>query len=170
MRVLAVAAVALVSVVFFIGLDPGGPFETVGPETAVRAAVAGEPRRVCLDGEQPCVWLTIVDGELLALSTSGPLREERGRLGVRWCPSSGYFGSDNSGSRFDPAGLVAAGPAPRGLDRYRIVVSDSTVRVDFAAARTGRPAHITDDVRPPAGPDCERIPVAPDVDLSLDGG
>lgn len=138
LRVIAVAAVALVAWIFFVGLDPGRPVVRVGSEAAVRAALGEGPRRVCQDAGSPCTWLSLVDGELLALSTSGPLREERGNRGVAWCPGAGVYVAGNTGSRFDADGDVIAGPAPRGLDAYRVAVVDGQVEIDFSAVRSGR--------------------------------
>jgi hypothetical protein len=161
-------AVGALAVGFWIGLAPSSGVQPVGPEAAVRAAVAERPHRVCLGEGQPCAWLTVVDGELVALDTSGPLREEFGRLGVAWCPSSGYFGSNTSGSRFDPLGRVARGPAPRGMDRFELRRSgNDEIAVDFLSRQTGLQAGRTTDLLPPAGPHCEEIPFDRDADLRL---
>ncbi|HWB71876.1 MAG TPA: hypothetical protein VG452_06640 [Egibacteraceae bacterium] len=164
------AGLLTVAAVFYVALDPGSGSQAVGPAAAVRAAVAPRPHRVCYRGSQPCAWLTVVDGELLALNTSGPLREEFGRLGVAWCPSSGYFGSNTSGSRFDQAGRVVRGPAPRGLDRFALrTTPDGGLVINFFRLTTGLQAEQTDQVRPPAGPDCPTIPFDRDADLRLAG-
>jgi hypothetical protein len=161
-------AVAGVVAVFFVGLDPGDSVEVVGPEAAVREAVAERPRRVCFEGESPCAWLTLVDGDLLALNTSGPLAEEYGRQGVGWCPTSGGFGANATGSRFDAAGNVANGPAPRGLDRFAILIDpDGVLRVDFASLTTGAHAGRV-EVLPADGPSCAEIPFDRDADLELE--
>lgn len=162
------AGILVVVAIFFRSLAPGSGVRVVGPEDAVREAVADEPARVCLDGRQPCAWLTVVDDRLLALNTSGPLREEFGRQGIRWCPTSGYFGSETSGSRFDAAGRVVSGPAIRGLDRFHVWVDDAgDVRINFfsltAGLRAGRPV----DLIPPEGPDCDELPFRRNPDLRL---
>jgi hypothetical protein len=161
------AALAALGLGFWIGLAPSSGVQVVGPEDAIRAAVADRPHRVCLGEGQPCAWLTLVDGELIALDTSGPLREEFGRLGVAWCPSSGYFGSNTSGSRFDPLGRVARGPAPRGLDRFGLRRNGDELAVDFLSRQTGLQARRTSQLLPPTGPHCEEIPFDRDADLRL---
>lgn len=157
---------AAVVAVFAIGLDPGSGSEVVGPVALVRAAVAERPRRFCYHGEQPCAWLTVVDGELLALNTNGPLPEEFGRLGVAWCASSGGFGSNVSGSRFDARGNVVRGPAPRGLDRYRLTLGPAgRLTIDFSSLTTGLQVAQVPGLIPPAGPLCDQIPFDREADL-----
>jgi hypothetical protein len=166
---LALAGVLAVAAVFARGLEPaGGQVEVVGDEAAVRAAIADRPLRVCLGGGQPCAWLTVADGQLLALNTSGPLREEYGRNGVQWCPTSRHFGANNTGSRFDQAGRVVDGPAPRSMDRFHVRVDDAgQVVVDFAALTTGVQAQRVGETTPPAGPHCDPIPFDREADLQL---
>lgn len=168
----AVALLVLAGVVavFAIGLDPGEPREVVGTEAAVRAAVAERPRRVCLRGAQPCAWLTLAsDGELVAYGTNGPVREEYGRMGVAWCASSGYFGSNTTGSRYDADGNLLRGPASRGLDRVRVErTADGRVAVDFSSLRTGLQPRLVDRFVPATGPDCAEIPFDREADLDLD--
>jgi len=164
------AGLAAVVAVFVVGLDPGPRAQVVGPEAAVLGAIAERPQRVCYQGSQPCAWLTLVDGEVLALSTDGPLIEEFGRLGVSWCPTSGYFGSTVTGSRWDPAGNVVRGPAPRGVDRLRVVTnSDGDLQVDFFSRTTGLQAGRARSVIPPTGPHCEDLPFDREADLELNG-
>lgn len=163
-------ALAGVAAMFFVGLDPGGFVEVVGPEQAVRRAVAERPRRVCARGEPPCAWLVLVDGELRALATSGPLPEEYGRQGVGWCASSGGFGAPVSGSRYDAAGNVVRGPAPRGLDRFRVSLDgQGRVLVDFSSLTTGLRAGRAELV-PPSGRPCDEPPFDREADLDLGGG
>lgn len=157
--VLFALGVAATAAMFVAGLDPSPTQdELLGPEADVRAAVADGPVRVCLDGEQPCAWVDDVGGELVALSAAGPVRDELGRAGVGWCASAGYYGSNNTGARYDRMGRLVRGPARRGLDRYRIAVRDGLVRVDFADLRAGPQAHQTTETIPAEGPDCEDIP------------
>ena len=114
-----------------------------------------------------CAWLTRVDGDLVALSTSGPLRAEFGRQGVGWCPSSGRFGSNSTGSRYDALGRLVEGDSPRGLDRFRVFVDDGTVWVDFGSRTAGRQVGRPFDPIPAEGPECEQIPFDRDADLGL---
>jgi hypothetical protein len=161
--------VGVVAAVFLLGLDPGDSVVLVGSEAEVRRAAGERPRRVCYREQAPCAWLTLVDGELLALNTSGPLGEEHGRQGVGWCPSSGHYGSNASGSRFDQMGNVVSGPAPRGLDRFGVLVDQQgRLRVDFSALTTGTQAGRAEP-RPATGPACEQIPFDRAADLELEG-
>lgn len=160
-------AVLAVAAVFMRSLAPPPGAHVVGPEREVREAVADRPYRVCRDGGLPCAWITVVDGRLLALDTSGPLREEFGRLAVAWCPSSGHFGSNVTGSRYDQAGNPVDGPAPRGLDRFTLSVRDGVVIVDFFRRTTGRQVGRQEPTIPPEGPDCDPIPHDWDADLRL---
>jgi hypothetical protein len=165
---LVVAGLLVTAAVFWRGLDPPSGRLVVGPEDAVRAAISDRPHRVCLNDLLPCAWLTVVDGRLLALNTAGPLREEYGKAGVTWCPSSGYYGSNSLGSRFDQAGTLVRGPAPRGMDRFDVRVGDDgMVVVNFLDLTTGRQARHVEEVHPPDGPDCAEIPFDREADLRL---
>lgn len=167
---LFVAALVVIGAVFFRALAPGPSTVEVGEEAAVREAVSERPLRVCReDGGLPCAWLTVIDDRLIALSTSGSIREEYGRQGVGWCPSSGYFGSNTSGSRYDAAGTLVSGPALRSLDRYALRVrEDGMVVVDFNDRSAGRRAGSSRAPRPPAGPECDAIPYDWNPDLNID--
>lgn len=165
---LAVAGLAVIGMVFFRGLAPGTSVEVLGPAEEVRAAVADRPRRVCLRGDAPCAWVTVVEGRVLALSTSGPLPQELGRLGVGWCSSSGRFGANTTGSRWDAAGNVVAGPAPRGLDRYTVAVTrEGDLAIHFASLSAGLADWVATDLVPASGPECDRVPFDRDPDLRL---
>jgi hypothetical protein len=165
---LVLAGLAVVAAMLWRGLDPPSGRLVIGDEDAVRAAVADRPHRVCLNDVLPCAWLTVVEGRLLAFNTAGPLREEYGKAGVSWCPSSGYYGSNSLGSRFDPLGRVVRGPAPRGLDRFDVRVDEAgQVVVNFLDLTTGLQQRHVEDVIPPRGPDCEEIPFDREADLRL---
>ena len=159
-RVVSIAGLLVIGTVFVVALrGESDPVADVGVEEVVRSAVADRPLRACPEGSGlPCVWLTEVDGELLALSTSGPLREEQGSEGVRWCPSSGHFGSDDTGSRYDAAGRPLSGSTPRGLDRYRVVRDGGRVAIDFGSPTAGLPAGRSFDEVAATGPDCDEWP------------
>lgn len=170
-RVVAVAGLAAVVLVFFSGLDPGSGVEVVGAEADVRAAVADRPRRVCYRGANPCAWVTVVEGRILALNTNGPLPAEYGRQGVGWCPSSGGFGSNATGSRYDAAGRVVRGPAFRSLDRFAVLVdARGRVVIRFADLAAGIRAEQVRDPVPARGEDCETIPFDRDPDLVVRDG
>ena len=163
------AAVAVVIAVFFAGLRPGQQYETVGAEPAVAAEINQRPKRVCLNGNNPCAWLTFVDGRLVAFNTNGPLPQEYGRDGIGWCPSSGWFGANATGSRFDQHGRVVKGPAPRSLDRFRVEVRGGQVLVHFTELTAGVQVEQVKATSPAAGPDCATIPFDRNADLQLQG-
>jgi hypothetical protein len=167
---LALAGVAVVVAVFLSGLSPGDPDVVVGPVADVVAAVEARPYRYCFNGANPCAWLTVVDGEVVAFNTNGPLAEEYGRLGVAWCPTSGYFGANATGSVWDQGGRIVEGPAPRSLDRFTTTVDAAgDLVIDFASLNAGLADWQVDgDVRPPDGPPCDEIPFDRDPDLDLD--
>lgn len=168
---LFLAGVLTVVAVFVRALDQGPSQVRLGPVEAVRAAVEARPRRVCIqEGASPCAWITVVAGELAAFNTNGPLPVEYGRLGVGWCPSSGGFGANATGSRWDAAGNVVQGPAPRGLDRFDVIVSrDGIATVDFSNITGGLQGWQVKERVPPKGPDCPTIPHDRDPDLRLPG-
>lgn len=160
------AGIGVVVMVFVTGLRPGPQSAVLGHERAVREAVAQRPKRVCFNGNNPCAWITVVDHRLTAFNTNGPLPQEYGRAGVGWCASSGWFGANATGSRFDQRGQVARGPAPRGLDRFGLRVDDAgVVHIHFTELTTGRAAALVDEVTDPDGPHCDTIPFDRDADL-----
>lgn len=167
---LALAAVGTIVAVFFSGLSPGGSDVVVGPVDAVEAAVRDRPYRVCFNDSNPCAWLTVVDGQVVAFNTNGPLAEEYGRQGVGWCPTSGYFGANSTGSVWDQDGRIVTGPSPRSLDRFTTTVDGrGDLVIDFASLNAGLADWQVDgDVSAPDGPPCEEIPFdrAPDLDLT----
>ena len=168
---LALAGLAVVVAVFFSGLSPGPSDVVVGSAEQVAAAVRDRPYRVCFNDANPCAWLTVVDGRVVAFNTNGPLAEEYGRQGVGWCPSSGYFGANATGSVWDQDGRIVEGPAPRSLDRFTTTVDDrGDLIIDFASLNAGLADWQVDgDVSPPEGPACESIPFDRDPDLDLGG-
>jgi hypothetical protein len=168
---LFLAGVLTVIAVFMRALDQGSPRVRLGHVDVVRAAVAERPRRVCIrEGASPCAWVTDVGGELVAFDTNGVLPVEYGRLGVGWCPSSGGFGANATGSRWDAAGNVVEGPAPRGLDRFDVIVNrEGIATLDFSRITAGLLGWQVAERVPPTGPDCETIPFDRDPDLRLAG-
>lgn len=166
--VVFLAGLVAVGGIFFGGLRAGPQTTRVGPEPVVRAAIAQRPKRVCFNDNNPCAWLTVVDDEVVAFNTSGPLPQEFGRDGVAWCPSSGWFGANATGSRYDQQGRVAQGPAPRSLDRFAVVVDDRGVlSIDWVQLTAGRRAFTITDLTPPDGPHCDTIPFDRQADLEL---
>jgi cytochrome b6-f complex iron-sulfur subunit len=73
---------------------------------------------------------------------------------VTWCPSSEWFECPCHGSRYNAVGEQRRGPAPRGLDRYRVTVVDGRLTVDTAARILGPPPGTDTTGQAPAGPHC----------------
>ncbi len=73
---------------------------------------------------------------------------------VPWCQSSQWFECPCHGSRYNRWAEYRGGPAPRGLDRFRVMVEDGTVIVDTSQIIEGpsRQAAVLD--QPPEGPSC----------------
>ncbi|MGH8901637.1 MAG: hypothetical protein ACRDYA_08110 [Egibacteraceae bacterium] len=164
------AGLVAVVAVFFSGLDPGTSRLWLGDVDAVRAAVADRPRRACFNRNNPCAWIALVNGRLHAFNTNGPLPQEFGRQGVGWCPSSGGYGANATGSRWDAAGNVVEGPARRGLDRFALIVRRNEVlEIDFASLSAGLPDWQVRERIPPTGPDCEPIPFDREPELEIPG-
>ena len=97
-------------------------------------------------------YLTKVDGEVVAIS------QKCTHLGckVPWCASSGQFECPCHGSVFNRAGDYRAGPAPRGLDRYPVILDeDGLLYIDTGDLEEGPPAGEPEVIdEPAAGPSC----------------
>jgi len=96
------------------------------------------------------LYVTNAKGKLFALSQKCP------HLGceVPFCESSGRFECPCHGSIYDLAGEYIAGPAPRGMDRYKITLEGKKVIVDTGVVEAG-PAHGAKHFLTPAkGPSC----------------
>jgi cytochrome b6-f complex iron-sulfur subunit len=73
---------------------------------------------------------------------------------VPWCPTSQWFECPCHGSRYNAVGEQRRGPAPRGLDRYRVTVVDGKLTVDTGAKYLGPPPGTDTTGQPAAGPHC----------------
>ena len=94
------------------------------------------------------VILVLHRGEPIALSALDP----RGQP-IVYCETSGWFQDINHGSQFDRLGHYALGPAPRGLDRFAVLVFGDDVFVDRQQVMTGAPRFQPRAVEP-SGPFC----------------
>lgn len=73
---------------------------------------------------------------------------------VPWCDSSQWFECPCHGSQYNRVGERRGGPAPRGLDRFDVSVSDGVVSIDTSGIRQG-PADGTNTTGQTAeGPHC----------------
>ena len=91
-------------------------------------------------------YLTRIDDEVVALWQKCP------HLGCRvsWCENSSEFECACHGSKFNRAGEVRSGPAPRGMDRFAVTINDDgVVEVDTGAVSQGPPAGTAESIDEP---------------------
>ena len=73
---------------------------------------------------------------------------------VPYCESSGRFECPCHGSIYDLAGEHIAGPAPRGMDRYKITLDGQKVVVDTSVLEAGPARGSKRFLTPAKGPGC----------------
>jgi len=73
---------------------------------------------------------------------------------VPWCESSQWFECPCHGSKYNQAGEYQLGPAPRGMDRFKVTITGDTVVVDTSAVVLGPPRGTDTISEPPQGPFC----------------
>ena len=73
---------------------------------------------------------------------------------VPWCASSQWWECPCHGSRYNRWGEYRAGPAPRGLDRFRVRADEGSVLLDTSAVITGPPRGGGVLDQPQQGPSC----------------
>jgi cytochrome b6-f complex iron-sulfur subunit len=100
-----------------------------------------------------------VDYEAENLTAQGvmPLYQRCVHLGCRvpFCERSQWFECPCHGSKYNTAGEYKLGPAPRGMDRFRIQVTESgDVMVDTSEVILGPPRGTDTLRRPQSGPFC----------------
>ncbi len=86
-----------------------------------------------------------------------PLYQRCVHLGCRvpFCQQSQWFECPCHGSKYNTAGEYKLGPAPRGLDRFQLTVTDAgDVMVDTSVVIQGPPRGVDTLNRPQAGPFC----------------
>jgi cytochrome b6-f complex iron-sulfur subunit len=99
-----------------------------------------------------------VDYETLGVESQGimPLYQRRVHLGCRvpFCQQSGWFECPCHGSKYNGAGEYQLGPAPRGMDRFKVeVASNGDVMVDTSEIILGPPRG-TNTISKSHGPFC----------------
>ena len=94
-----------------------------------------------------------------------PLYQRCVHLGCRvpFCGSSKWFECPCHGSKYNFAGEYQLGPAPRGMDRFKLTVENGNVLVDTSVVVLGPPRGTDTIDEPPQGPFC----VAPGRKRSL---
>lgn len=73
---------------------------------------------------------------------------------VPWCPPSKWFECPCHGSKYSINGEYRDGPAPRGLDQFRVEVVDGRVVVDTATIIAGAPRGTVTTQPQPEGANC----------------
>jgi cytochrome b6-f complex iron-sulfur subunit len=73
---------------------------------------------------------------------------------VPWCQTSQWFECPCHGSRYNRWAEYRGGPAPRGLDRFRVEIEDGRVFVDTSQIIDGPSRQATVLDQPPEGPSC----------------
>lgn len=140
---------------------------TVGSIEDIKAAIAETGQPLYYGAGR--VWITAYDGEGKDAKTGVdyeaegvlaeglmPLDQRCTHLKCRvpFCASSQWFECPCHGSKFNDAGEWKAGPAPRGMDRFRIEVVGGQVVVDTSEVIPG-PGRGTDTTgQAPEGPFC----------------
>jgi len=103
-----------------------------------------------------------VDYAAEGVTTDGimPLYQRCVHLGCRvpFCISSQWFECPCHGSKYNTAGEYKLGPAPRGLDRFKVMVSEAgDVTVDTAEQILGPPRGTDTLNEPHSGPFCVAV-------------
>jgi cytochrome b6-f complex iron-sulfur subunit len=85
-----------------------------------------------------------------------PLYQRCVHLGCRvpFCASSNWFECPCHGSKYNGAGEYELGPAPRGMDRFKITVEGGQITVDTSEVVLGPPRGTDTIGQPPQGPFC----------------
>jgi len=73
---------------------------------------------------------------------------------VPWCASSQWFECPCHGSQYNRVGEKRAGPAPRGMDRFAVVVDGGTISVDTKTVLQGPPLGTDSTGQQIEGPHC----------------
>jgi cytochrome b6-f complex iron-sulfur subunit len=73
---------------------------------------------------------------------------------VPWCKSSQWFECPCHGSKYNRVGEKKGGPAPRGLDRFPVLVAGGTVAIDTGARILGPPIGTNTTGQEAEGPHC----------------
>jgi cytochrome b6-f complex iron-sulfur subunit len=99
------------------------------------------------------------DYETLGVASQGimALYQKCVHLGCRvpFCQSSQWFECPCHGSKYNEAGEYQLGPAPRGMDRFKIeIASDGTVSIDTSVPIQGPPRGTDTIHEPPQGSFC----------------
>ena len=125
-----------------LGAGFAAKVKTVAPEAV--------PANTVLEIPEARAYLTKINDEVVAIS------EKCTHLGCRvpFCDSSGQFECPCHGSFFNRAGEHVTGPAPRGMDRFKVEVVDGVIEIDTAETINGAPPGTETINEPLLGPRC----------------
>jgi cytochrome b6-f complex iron-sulfur subunit len=73
---------------------------------------------------------------------------------VPFCQQSQWFECPCHGSKYNHAGEYRLGPAPRGMDRFSMIIDGDVVKVDTSKILLGPPRGTDTIDQPPEGPFC----------------
>jgi cytochrome b6-f complex iron-sulfur subunit len=76
---------------------------------------------------------------------------------VPFCQASQWFECPCHGSKYNRAGEYRDGPAPRGMDRFAVIVEGGSVKVDTSQIVLGPPRGTNTINQDPEGPFCINI-------------
>jgi len=108
------------------------------------------PANTVLEIPEARAYLTKINDEVVAIS------EKCTHLGCRvpFCDSSGQFECPCHGTVFNRAGDHQTGPAPRGMDQYKVEVVDGVIVIDTTETISGASPGTETINEPPRGPAC----------------
>ena len=73
---------------------------------------------------------------------------------VPWCQSSQWFECPCHGSKYNRVGEKKAGPAPRGLDRFELIVAGGNMTINTGDIQLGPPIGTNTTGQQQEGPLC----------------
>ncbi|MGZ4210679.1 MAG: hypothetical protein ACXVQX_08795 [Actinomycetota bacterium] len=123
--------------------DTRGPWVSVAPLTEIRNGGG-----VWYD-DRVGVFVVVSGPQLVAFSAADTASPER----VYYCPSSRWFETPTSGSKFDHFGFYREGSVARGLDRVPARAENGVVSIRPSERSVGPPVPQTDGAGR-AGPSC----------------
>jgi cytochrome b6-f complex iron-sulfur subunit len=137
-----------------LGLSPDAVRQLIDQDNQPYYYGAGRFYLVSYEGEAAdTVYQGLVGEGLMALY------QKCVHLGCRvpFCTQSQWFECPCHGSKYNRAGEYRDGPAPRGMDRFRVVVENGLVSVDTGTRIDGPPRGTDTIQQQPEGPFCVTI-------------
>lgn len=137
-----------------LGLSPDAIKQQIDADNQPYYYGAGRFYLVSYEGDaSDTVYQGLVGDGLMALY------QKCVHLGCRvpFCTQSQWFECPCHGSKYNRAGEYRDGPAPRGMDRFRVIVENEIVSVDTGARIDGPPRGTDTIQQQPEGPFCVTI-------------